>query len=401
MKMLTAIKITILAPHQTIQHVARRMGMFTSFLVPRTPFRFFVAQVQHFFQNDAAQMLSRPVTKPTDALAHDRMRFRIINVPNPLADLEELFLQILRPFANAKPRMKKTANQNNLRKQRKQRPHRTGPTIGVDGLWRVFRFDFFGFGLEDAVGVFQLVLRRSRRHFRAEKNAFGYRRRDVRFFAADLFVVFVDKEVFRYGNCFHGRSDDAVATETEFQSIPKSRVASVKSNDGPVRYAEFSQEQTGLDVFGAGDHHGQDEGGADLVLRSVSQGDATNIDVLSFGMIASFHFVPFLETGRKEFRAIREERVEPFPAKLFGMINDFGILLFRNGQRYGTLSVSSSRRRGFVGHDSPPCFGRNKVYRGLFSSLCHQQILQFTHLHAPQNTKQSGDSVCRALRRKI
>jgi len=107
MKMLPAIKIPVLALHQTIKRVARRVGILASFLVPHAPLHLLVAKVERFFLHHTAQMLHRPFTQTTDALPHDSLRFGIVNLPNSLAKIEKVVL-LLAAFSNSKPRMKET-----------------------------------------------------------------------------------------------------------------------------------------------------------------------------------------------------------------------------------------------------------------------------------------------------
>jgi len=72
--------------------------------------RFFLHAGHRLVSGCSLQIFRRPVSQATNPLTHHHSCFRIINGTNTFTHFKKLLLQILRPLANPKPRMKETTD---------------------------------------------------------------------------------------------------------------------------------------------------------------------------------------------------------------------------------------------------------------------------------------------------
>ena len=84
--------------------------------------------------------------------------------------------------------------------------------------------------------------------------------------------------------------------------------------------------------------------------------------------------------------AIHVKWLKPFGTKTLRIVNNFGIMLLRDRQCYGTLIVLRLLRCGLTGHDPPPCSVKQKRIMAFFASYVAGGFCSLANFN-PQNTK--------------
>jgi hypothetical protein len=163
---------------------------------------------------------------------------------------------------------------------------------GVGRLRSVLGIDVTSFILENAIGLLQVVGSSAFGKGRSQHTTAPDRSGDVVLFAVTFAVMFVSQQVFGQFGRAHGRTNKAVASESDFQAIPTHRVTAEYACQSPKRRAKLAQEQGVLDLLGPSRHVGHQERRGDRIGLAVAQHDPTQKHALFERIPPVFHAAP-------------------------------------------------------------------------------------------------------------
>jgi len=345
------VEVAVHRTHETVEHVAGPVTV--GVIVGDGPQVAFVAQVQHLFQGDAAEVSVGPGSQAADTLREASTMGSVIGVPHLLRDRQEQLAEVLRPIADLQPRVQEALQDRHQREEELPRGLGRLPAVGVDGLRGVLGLHVRGFLLENAVRLLQVVGADAVRQRRSQHATASYRGGDVGLLAVAGLMVFVGQQVLgQRGPACRG-AHDAVASQSDLHPIPIHRIAAKHASQSPKGHAELAEEQRGFHVVGPRRHIGHQERRTDRVRPAVAELDPSQRHALLARRASVLHGVPSREALRKQLRHFRKPPIQPLPKPL-RVVHDRLIFIFPEGKANGSMP-STQRDVRSLGHDPPPC----------------------------------------------
>src|SRR5512142_508070 len=105
-QVLAAVEVAVHPAHQPVEHVAGAMA--AGVVIREREPGPLATQGQDVLQHDPPQVLTRPLSEPTQPLPEAPAIGRVVRLPDPPRDLRTHLLQMLGPVADLEPRVQET-----------------------------------------------------------------------------------------------------------------------------------------------------------------------------------------------------------------------------------------------------------------------------------------------------